>query len=332
MTEPRTLRPVPDPLGSYIRPGYHDHGAVLQSLVEGKSIGTGLIAEPCWTSRRTDMLAEARRRGVQTVSDTHSVDLSTDGGFARGHAHELPWAAAQPHTADDLRAAGAAFIRLIVDAVEAGQFSAVLAPTHHLAQVRDPWLAVDAQLTRTLRNRRGGVTRLRRGRRRRIRDHILRRREPGKHVHPSQTRREVVLTPATSLPSRNWGVSCAGSGQGVFSRRGMRAAHGCQNGNCCPRGWQDMQLEPRRHFLIRRAAEIAAISAAPESLRSGYYMENFLRPASDRAVRAAEVEPSLVSGRKRLDSWRGTLGAELDKRSPFTVSPPAAGKRLRRSA
>ena len=119
---------------------------------------------------------------------------------------------------------------------------------------------------------------------------------------------------------------------GFFAARGMKTSHGCRTTDCCPRGWRDRQLEPRRHFVTQRSREVAALSAVPEALRAGHYMENFLRPASDRAVRAAEVEPTLTTARKRLESWRGTLGAELANHSDFTVSPAATGKRLRRSA
>ena len=93
-----------------------------------------------------------------------------------------------------------------------------------------------------------------------------------------------------------------------------------------------MPLQPRRDFLVQRAHEDPTLTVAPPTLRPGWYMENFLRPASDRAVRAAEIEPSLEKARRRLDSWRGTLGAQLEKHSVFTVSEPAAGKRVRRSA
>lgn len=419
MREPRTLRPVPDPFGSYMRPGYQDHGDVLQLLVEGRSIGSGLVADLRWASRQGDMLAEARRCGVETVLDPRSVDLSTPGGFVRGHARELPWAATRPHRPFDLTdLAGAAFISSIVDAVQHGQFSAVLAPTHYLAAAGDPWLAVDGQLT----------VQLRRELDRRGLDHVLiyyplimkadllRRPEVQREmvaalgsplpidalwlrVHPFGTtnsgplvlRRYLEMCRALHqvgvplVAEHSGGVGVAllafgavggiesgityaeavnldnmfkpprpeekgfspvprpylhelaafldpGLAEDFFARRGMKTAHGCQDAACCPRGWRDMQLQPRRHFLLRRAREVAAISAAPPSLRAGYYMENFLRPASDRAVRAAEAAPALHTVRRRLDSWRGTLGAELDKHSAFTASAPAAGKRLRRSA
>jgi hypothetical protein len=66
-----------------------------------------------------------------------------------------------------------------------------------------------------------------------------------------------------------------------------------------------------------------------EARRPGHYMESFLRPASDAAERAATAEPSLERVRHQLNSWRGTLGAELHTHSDFTFSPPAAGRRRR---
>lgn len=47
--------------------------------------------------------------------------------------------------------------------------------------------------------------------------------------------------------------------------------------------------------------EVSAVSKGREPLRAGNYLENFLRPASDKVVRAAEVEPALLPIRKRLD-------------------------------
>jgi hypothetical protein len=113
-----------------------------------------------------------------------------------------------------------------------------------------------------------------------------------------------------------------------FEKKGMRAAHGCRDSRCCPRGVGDMISEPRRHFVVQRSAEIAKLSKAPRELRAGIYMEEFLRPASDAAVRAAKAEPALESTRKRLDGWRGTLGTVLADSPPVSFSPPAAGRRI----
>jgi hypothetical protein len=67
MTQPRTLRPVPDPLGCYLRPGRNDHKVLLQMLVDGINIGTGLVADPVLRGRQADLMSEARRLGVETV-------------------------------------------------------------------------------------------------------------------------------------------------------------------------------------------------------------------------------------------------------------------------
>ena len=118
----------------------------------------------------------------------------------------------------------------------------------------------------------------------------------------------------------------------LLNRPGMKAAHACLDTACCRRGWKDTQSRYREHFVTRRVREVAALSNIPEPLRAGSYMENFLRPASDKAVRAAEAEPALLATRKRLDSWRGTLGADLTSNPAHSFSPPAAGKLHRKTA
>ncbi len=418
MAELRTLRPVPDPLGSFLRPSSRDHKVLLQMLVEGKCVGTGLIADPCLGERQRDLLGEARRQGLETVLDPRTVDLSTVGGFARSGVAELPWAGSQPHTPADLTGPpGALAVRQLVTVVEAGGQSAVLAPTHFLDGPADPWLAVDAELTRELRRQLDGrglshvliyyplVVRAALLRAAEHRDWVI----AGLaglpidalwlRVHPFGTttsgplalRRyievcralHVLRVPLVAEHSGTVGVALLAFGavggiesgvtiaEGVnldgylkppnpaatpfahapriylheigafldrkkaetfFAARGMKTAHACRSSDCCPRGWRDMHIEPRRHFAAQRSREVATLSAVPESLRAGYYLENFLRPASDRALRAAEAEPTLTSARKRLESWRGTLGADLASHSKFTISVPAAGKRLRRSA
>lgn len=416
--EPRVLRPVPDPLGSYLRPGRRDHKMLLQMLVDGKRVGTGLVADPCLVDWQHDLLGEARRLDVETVLDPRTVDLSTVGGFTRSGVKDLPWASVEPHTPAYLTGASATLmVRQLVSFVQDGGFSAVLAPTHYLQGPGDPWLRIDVGLTRELRGEldarglghvliyyplvvRSGVL-YDADQRDQLMSFLgglpidalwLR-------VHPFGTSSSGPLVlrrylhacralhalgvPLVAEHSGTVGVALMAFGavggieSGVttnesvslsgylklpdptatpfspspriylheiaaflepkqagefFDARGMKSAHGCRTTECCPRGWRDMQLDPRRHFVSQRSREVAALSAVPQTLRAGQYMESFLRPASDRAVRAAEVQPALAAARKRLESWRGTLGADLAEHSAFSVSPPAAGKRLRRSA
>lgn len=105
-----------------------------------------------------------------------------------------------------------------------------------------------------------------------------------------------------------------------FARRGMRAAYGCQDPRCCRRGLDDMMANPRRHFVVKRTAEIDNLSSTPTDLRATVYMNEFLRPASDSAVRAAQALPALEPVRQRLDSWRGTLSALLASHPPRSFS------------
>jgi hypothetical protein len=118
--------------------------------------------------------------------------------------------------------------------------------------------------------------------------------------------------------------------EAFFQRRGMKSAFGCKDAGCCPRGVADTLRDPRRHFLIRRGAEIADLSQTPVDLRRGVYMERFLRPASDMAVRAARAEPAFEKTRRRLDSWRQTLGSLQQIERQVTEPLIPEGQRIRR--
>lgn len=413
----RQLRPVSDPLGSYLRVGRQDHSFLSQMLVEGRPVGSGFVADPANHPQHKDLWVEARQRGIETVLDPRTLDLSTPGGFLRGGAAELPWAFEGPHRPEDLRGGGGAELcKQLVEFVAEGGYSACLAPTHLVGRRSRDWLDVDGELVRTLRrelneNDRADVP---------IYYPLIARSEDfydsswraelvGRiaalpvdavwlRIHPFGTPTSGPLTlkrylaacrdlheierPLVGEHTGAVGVglmafgalggvesgitnvdhtdlagwirvpraSRGGGGEAraylhqiaaflvrskaraMLEKPGMKAAHGCLDTACCPRGWRDLLDNYREHFVHRRAAEVAAISIAPEDLRSGHYMENFLRPATDRAVRAAEIEPSLESSRKRLDSWRGTLGADLTTHTHPTFSRPAAGRRLRRSA
>jgi hypothetical protein len=113
----------------------------------------------------------------------------------------------------------------------------------------------------------------------------------------------------------------------LYSKRGMRAAHGCQDQRCCRRGWEDSIANPRRHFVVQRSAEVAKLSRTPADLRPTIYLSEFLRPASDAVIRAVQAEPALEPVRQRLDSWRSTLGALLTTDPPRSRALAPDGRR-----
>jgi len=85
----------------------------------------------------------------------------------------------------------------------------------------------------------------------------------------------------------------------------------CRDGHCCPRGVQDMLENPARHFLYRRMHDVAELGRTPESLRSQTFLEQYLRPTTDRALAAANINWSndalakkVRNQRKRLDALR----------------------------
>jgi len=118
--------------------------------------------------------------------------------------------------------------------------------------------------------------------------------------------------------------------QGFFSNRNLRANYGCQNTECCRRGIQDTLADPRRHFIFTRMEEVGAISQVPAQLRPNQYLDNVLRPATDRLGRvlqaglADKTTARIEKERRKLDGWRHTLG-EMSRNEPraatWAVSP-----------
>lgn len=118
----------------------------------------------------------------------------------------------------------------------------------------------------------------------------------------------------------------------LFEHRGMKTAFGCQQDGCCRRGAVDMIADPKRHFILSRGREMASLSSMPEPLRAGRYLEEFLRPATDLALRASRALPALEGHRRRLEAWRESLGAlhRRDMDSAITYSRAPDGFRVNR--
>jgi len=105
-----------------------------------------------------------------------------------------------------------------------------------------------------------------------------------------------------------------------------RSHFGCRDTACCARGVADMLQSPGRHFLFQRTREVAGLSQIPESLRPQRFLEEHLRPASDRALVAKELPlPEQLRKKadaqsKRLNDLRVVLGAYAQKRRDATFA------------
>jgi hypothetical protein len=417
--EPRILRPLSDPMGNYIRPGYNDHQSMLDLLASGRNVATGLIANAVHLARQSDLMAEARALGNETILDPMTVDLSTENGWTSKGVTKLPWATGAIQVpelfAQDFEMKS--FVSKIVDCVAEREFTAVFAPTHYLDSLTSPWLAVDRKLTLELRRRldEAGLQKVliyyplvvKTGtigteEKATILSESLRGLPVDAYwlrVHPFGTNSGALVLKKYMTFCRKMhslGVPLVGEGTGAvgvallafgavggissgvtfgeqvnltrylhvpkkksnpfspqervylheigaflkkdqaaafFAMRGMKSAHGCQQAKCCPRGWRDMSADAKRHFLTRRAAEVSEVSSAPAGLRPGRYLERFLRPATDKVIKAAEVETSLLKMRRILEARRELLGRDLETSTgQFSMSPPAAGKKIPRSA
>jgi hypothetical protein len=113
-----------------------------------------------------------------------------------------------------------------------------------------------------------------------------------------------------------------------LENRATRSYFACRDDRCCPNGSADTLQHPKRHFVRRRTGEITRLSALPETLRATRYMEEVLRPATDRMAKAVKVEPAFDPTRQRLDMLRSVLGGMLDEAQPTSFCLVPEGRRI----
>ena len=122
-----------------------------------------------------------------------------------------------------------------------------------------------------------------------------------------------------------------GDAEKLFEAGGGRArsTFGCRDSNCCRRGVDDMLQMPARHFLYQRTQQVAGLSQVPESLRPSNFLEEWVRAASDTAVKASSLDlpekllTKIKKQTKRLNALRTTLGPYAKQRrdASFAMHP-----------
>lgn len=154
MQFPRLVRATEEPLGLYLRPAHNDHQVLCQLLSEGRSSMSGVVFDPGFADVHEELRSAVRERKLWAVLDPRIMELGTPGGFTPRLA-ALPWGGDRYHTPNDLVGAnGERVVDEIVKCVVRNGYTAVLAPSHFLADgAVDPWMRVDHALTCRLRER-----------------------------------------------------------------------------------------------------------------------------------------------------------------------------------
>ncbi len=152
--------------------------------------------------------------------------------------------------------------------------------------------------------------------------------DAGTLLHPPDSRGKP-FSPAPRVYLHDIGtfVSRASARQ-LFESRPMVASLGCRNASCCRSGIIDMIKDPRRHFVLRRTAEVNAVSSVPSEHRAAVFVTDRLRPAALLAVSAERILPQLKRPQRRMESTLRTLEA-MRPGDPHPVSEPALGQRIR---
>jgi hypothetical protein len=119
----------------------------------------------------------------------------------------------------------------------------------------------------------------------------------------------------------------------LLENKTLRANHACRNTSCCQHGAQDMIRQPRRHYTIQRMEEVSAIGQIPPTVRANGYLDNFLRPATDKLGRVVQadipsrIKKKLERDRHKLDGWRNTLG-QMSTFSPASSFATVPARRI----
>jgi hypothetical protein len=147
----RALRPVPDPLGLYVRAGRNDHKELLSILTAGKPIGLGIVFDPTHLNYQRELLRQVLDRRLDAILDPRTQPLATVGGHTPSLG-KLPWGSTCPQEVEDFEGIkGRRLIRNIAGFCVENRFTQLLAPTHLIRTLDDGWWITDLKSTEILR-------------------------------------------------------------------------------------------------------------------------------------------------------------------------------------
>jgi hypothetical protein len=108
---------------------------------------------------------------------------------------------------------------------------------------------------------------------------------------------------------------------------GLRNHFGCSDPKCCPRGITDMIERPGAHFLNQRMNQLSVLGSVTSSIRPQEFLQRYMRPTADSAVRFGQSKSlndsdreRVMRQRKRLDLLRISLEDIVESKRPSTAS------------
>lgn len=151
MQFPRAVRPAPEPLALYFRPGRNDH-RVLSDLIAGGDIGFfGAVLDPTNLSRQGELRDQLVQSKVDLILDPKTQEAAAPGRYTDSLGR-LPWINGQITSVEDFQ--GVAGRRRIADfasfASDEG-FTKVIAPSHLLTELDDGTCEANVALVNQLR-------------------------------------------------------------------------------------------------------------------------------------------------------------------------------------
>lgn len=149
---PRAVKPAPEPLGLFFRPGRNDHGVLLNMLASGDASCFGAVIDPTRVDRHSELRDVLIDKRLDAILDPLTQQLALPGSYGEKLA-KLPWANNErPHTFADFKGSNLrGAVSAIGDYIGEQKFTKVLAPTHLIRLENDPWLEVDIDATIKLR-------------------------------------------------------------------------------------------------------------------------------------------------------------------------------------
>lgn len=150
--QPRAVRPAPEPLGLYLRAGRNDHLELMNIFAAGDTGCFGVVFDATLEARHKELKEQVLAHRLDAILDTKVMQLALPGGHA-STVSKLPWANAdRVHTPKDFQGLARRYlIAAIGDHALKHGYTEVMAPTHLIRDLDDPWLAIDVESTRLLR-------------------------------------------------------------------------------------------------------------------------------------------------------------------------------------